>query len=167
MMRRAVIIACVSAVASGALADTVPLPNEYVPERGRAEFRLCRAAVLVELRADENDRTPLPPETLAAMREQIDFIMAETIFNAPALNLEDGRKRLEFTERFILDFGKTVSAERERLEDKHERAAILIGCQPLIWAIIKERIEVLMQWRRRALGLETPFPVDDGPVVHE
>ena len=136
-MMRALIMALVMTGASGALADTVPLPDEYVPEEGRELFRLCRAAILVEIRADESDRTPLPVEAVKAMREQIEFIMVETIFSAPALNLEDGERRLEFTERFILDFGKTVGAERERLENKDERTAILLQCQPLIWMIVK------------------------------
>lgn len=147
--------------AGAAWADTVPLPDDYVPASGRERFRLCRAAVLIELRAEEGQRTPLRPAVIDAMREQIDFIMAETIFNVPALNLEDGRKRLDFTERFVLDFGKTVSEEIERLDDPAERAPILLDCQLLIWAIMKERIDILMQWRRRALGLDSPFPVDD------
>ena len=141
-----------------ATAETLTLPSDTLKSSQRAEFRLCRAAVLFEDGAPEEARTRLLPATVSAMREQITFIMAETIFNAPVFNLEDGQKRSEFTEKFVIDFSRTIGAERERLQDLAERERILMSCQPLLWLIMKENIDVLMQWRLRAMGLDKDFP---------
>lgn len=165
MIVRAAVFVAAMLSASGAQADeTVPLPDEYVSSEGRERFRLCRAAVLVETGAQEADRTALPLAVTKAMREQIDFIMSETIFGVPSMSIEDGAKRLAFTEKFVLDFGKTVGAEMERLADVEYRTNMLIRCQPLIWEIVKTRLDLLLQWRSRAMGLDAPFPVDDGLI---
>lgn len=144
-------------------ADTVRLPDDYAQRQGSDLFRLCRAAILIELRADEETRSSIPRNAVEAMREQMDFLMADTIFSAPVLNMEDAQKRLDFTERFILDFGKTVGSESERLKDPEKRAGVLIGCQPLLWSVMKERLEYLLQWRRKAMGLDGDFPALNGP----
>ena len=161
-MRRLLLAAVFGWVLSPASAETLSLPSDYAELDQRAQFRLCRAAILVEDGAPEDSRSRLPPAAVSAMREQITFIMAETIFNAPAFNLEDGQKRAEFTEKFVIDFSRTIGAERERLDNIAEREAILMSCQPLIWAIMKDNIDVLMQWRLRAMGLDRAFPGDAG-----
>jgi len=141
-----------------AQADTLELPSDFLSETERTPFRVCRAAVLIEASAPDGERTVLPEDVISMMREQITFIMSETIFSVPALSLKDGSKRVSFTEKFVIDFGKTIGTEMERLNDPARRAQALIECQPLIWNIMKTNLDLLMKWRVRAMGLDRPFP---------
>lgn len=158
------IIAGLILFAGPALAQTVPLPSDYLSDTERAPFRVCRAAIIIEASAAESDKSALPPAVTQAMREQVDFIMSETIFNIPALSLEDGEKRLDFAETFVIQFARTIGAEMKELKDPDRRMKTLIECQPLLWQIMKENLDVLMQWRRRAMGIENAYPVVSGPA---
>ena len=164
MRLSSLIVAVATLAAPPALAQSVTLPDENVPEDDRESFRLCRAAVLVELNAPEGARADLPPGYAEAMQEQFTFIMADTLFSLPALDFEDGARRLRFAERFVLEFGRTVGADSDRLSDPEERARILPACQPMLWAATKERLETLIEWRRRAMQIDKPsLPAVDPP----
>ena len=153
---------------ASAQGEKAVLPDEFVSDNDREAFRVCRAAILVELGLPEEERTVLPVPVIEAMREQVEFIMTETIFNIPALSIEDGRGRIEFTERFVLDFAKTVGSEKETLKDPAKRGQILINCQPRLWFIMKVHINILMRWRQRAIGLDRGnYPYDTGPTADE
>jgi len=165
-MRGAIFGLLLAATGGASHAQTLSYPSDYLTEAHRMPFRVCRAAILIEAGVAEGDRTVLPPAMISAMREQVAFIMHETIFNVPAISMADGTKRLDFTEQFVIDFGKTIGTEMKRLKDPAKRGQALIDCQPILWEIMKQNIDVLIKWRMRAMGLETPFPMVEGlPAV--
>lgn len=163
-VRAALIGAAFAAMATPVRAETLQLPSDYLTDADRTPFRICRAAVLIEASAPEESRTVLPPDFVITLREQITFIMSETIFNVPAISLEDGTKRIDFTEQFIVDFSKTIGAEMQRLNDPAKRGQTLIACQSMLWIIMKPNLDLLMKWRMRAMDLDRPFPVYEPPT---
>jgi hypothetical protein len=149
-MRRGGALLVALGLAHGALAQT-PLPSDVASDEDRERFRLCRAAIFIHLGEPDWPDGVLTREAVKAMDEQMGFAMSETVANAPNASVAEGRRVLDFWERFFISFSKTIGEAREQLADPAAREALLIDCQPLIWTIMRERIDFLMQWRQNAL----------------
>ncbi|MEM8793194.1 MAG: hypothetical protein AAGE80_16355 [Pseudomonadota bacterium] len=136
----------------------MPLPQDYSPEEQREMFRNCRAALLVEQEVRGVTPPALPDKLVDVMQEQVSFIMAESIFNAPLLSLEDGFRRGAFVEGWFLRFGTTVREKLGDIEPAETRRAKLLECQSVIWDIMKVQIDLLLQQRAQAFPPIIPHP---------
>lgn len=146
---RAALAALALLAAGGAQAQRA-LPQDRVPAEEQSQFRLCRAAIVYHLDGPEDRAATVPRAMAQAMKEQMSFVMFESIKSAPAGDLAQTREALAFVERFFLDFARTIGEERARLVDLKERERILLDCQVLIWRAMSDYIDYLMQWRERA-----------------
>ena len=149
MRRRCLGILAAMLVASASAAQT-PLSSEAASAENRARFMLCRAAIFYHLDSPERD-SGVSHAVAQAMLDQINLIMFETVRSAPAATVEEGRKALGFVEQFFLNFSKTIADTRERFVEPATRERALLECMPLIWSIVKERIDYLLLWRERAI----------------
>jgi len=154
---RAALAALALLAAGGAQAQRA-LPQDRVPEEQRAQFRLCRAAIIYHLDGPEDRSATVPRAMARAMNEQMSFVMFESIKSAPAGDLAQTREALVFVERFFLDLARTIGEQRDRLADLRERERILLDCQVLIWRAMSDYIDYLMRWRERAA--DAPPPLD-------
>jgi hypothetical protein len=144
---------------SGARAQTLPEPTAFVPEEGMAYFRECRAAAFFHLDAPEDAGSRVPHRFALMLRDQIDFIMAESIFAKPHGDLDDAQALLGFTESWFIGFSRAIGETRERFEDRRAREDMLIGCAPVIWSIARLYIDAMAGWRART----DPTPPDALP----
>ena len=150
-MRRGVFaLAAICGLASGGWAQTVPLPQTFVEEEGQELFRTCRAAVFYHLDGPEDAGSRVPRPMAQALLDQINFIMAETLFAKPHGPLAENEALLRFTETWFLDFSRTIAAERERLSDAETRDEVLLQCVPIIWSIARLYVDGLAAWRSAA-----------------
>jgi hypothetical protein len=133
------------------------MPSDYLTPEQIAEFRLCRAAALLHSEAPDSEGSVVPRDVAEALKDQINFVMAETILNKPIASIDDAQKVLEFTEGFLLDFTRTIGGEIERLRDIEERERILMQCMPLMWYSARSLIDYLMAWRAKAIDAP-PLP---------
>lgn len=141
------------ALAGGARAQD---PLAYTTPEGMRQFQLCRAAVFYHLDDQTRGDSVIPVSHARIMRAQIEFLMTESIFRAIPGSLAEGSRILEFTERFYIDFSRTLSAERSRLLDVPERERILFECGPFLWATTAAYLDNLMNWRKEAIGAPPP-----------
>lgn len=156
---RAVALALALLLAPAALgAQPMRLPSDAISADDRAAFNDCRVAIFYHLGQPSASGAMVPREMAESMREQMDFIMFETIGRVPAASIEDARKRLSFAEDFFLNFGRTIAQEQSRFTDPRTREEVLIGCVPLLWTVTRGHIEDLMRWRAEKLG--APSGVD-------
>jgi hypothetical protein len=121
-----------------------------VSPENRARFLECRAAVFYHL-ADGAEIATVPREVAQALLEQMTFIMFETVRNAPAGSVAESEQALRFVEGFFLSFSGAIAQNRDRFLDVAQRERTLLACQPLIWAVLRERIDYLILWRERAV----------------
>lgn len=112
-------------------------------------FRTCRAALFYHLDGALPRDARLPREYAESLLEQMTFIMAETIRNAPHATVEQSRTAMEFTERFFLGFSRTIAERADLKTDLAARERLLISCQPLIWDALHTRIDVLLMRREQ------------------
>ena len=137
-------------LATTAAAAQTTDPRDAVNAEERARFLMCRAAIFYHLDSPEPD-SGVSHAVAQAMLDQINLIMFETVRSAPAATVEEGRKALGFVEQFFLNFSRTIGDTRERFSDPAERERALLECVPLIWTIVRERIDYLLLWRERAI----------------
>ncbi len=143
--------------ASGLAQEATLLPG--VSAEQREQFRLCRAAVFYHLDPASAPGKMIPRTVAETLNEQIAFIMAETLRSAPAGALAEDRRMIDFTESFFLAFSRTIAENRALAQDAAAREALLIGCIPLVWSIVGDRVDRLLAFResnRRIPG--TPLP---------
>ncbi|PKP66956.1 MAG: hypothetical protein CVT86_02630 [Alphaproteobacteria bacterium HGW-Alphaproteobacteria-8] len=117
-------------------------------------FRTCRAALFYHLDGDLPRDSRLPRAYAEALLEQMTFIMAETIRNAPHASVEQSRAAMEFTERFFLGFSRTIAERADLKTNLAAREKLLVDCQPLIWDALHARIDVLLARRE---GMNYPL----------
>jgi hypothetical protein len=154
---------CAAALAPAAAQaqETTLLPGATAEQR--AQFRLCRAAVFYHLDASSAPGRALPRAVAETLNEQIAFIMAETLRSAPSGNLAEDRRMIDFTESFFLAFSRTISENRALAQDAEAREAVLIGCIPLVWAVMRFRMDRLLALREAGRKLPgAPLP-EAGP----
>lgn len=137
----------VALLAGSAAAQTTPLLPGVSADQ-REQFRLCRAAVFYHLDPAAEARS-VPKAMAEAMREQIDFIMYETLRRGPGASVADAGSTIDFAENFFLSFSVTVAGQQRLRTDTETREETLIGCIPLVWMIAKEEIDGLMVLRER------------------
>jgi hypothetical protein len=140
---------------AAAAQETALLPGVSAEDRER--FRTCRAAVFYQLDRGSTPGAVLSRATAEALNEQIAFVMAETLRNAPGGSLDANRRMLDFTESFFLNFSRTVAERRDLATDAAARERILLDCQPLIWSIVREQVDRLLALRDGGTpGLRSP-----------
>jgi hypothetical protein len=155
---RAAALGAALALAAAAATAQVALPDRSVSRENRARFQACRVAVFYHLSGPE-DRAALVPRSVAqAMLEQMTFVMIETLRNAPGATVAQNREALEFVEGFFLDFSRAIAEGREKFSDLRARERALLDCQPLIWEVMKERIDYLLAWRDQAIDAPAAPP---------
>jgi hypothetical protein len=155
----ALAVALALAPRPGNAQETTLLPG--IGAEQRQKFRLCRAAVFYHLDPASAPGKVIPRAVAETLNEQIAFIMAETLRSAPAGALAEDRRMIDFTESFFLAFSRTISENRALAQDAAGREALLIGCIPLVWTIVGDRVDRLLAFResnRRIPG--TPLPAN-------
>jgi hypothetical protein len=133
--------------AAQATPGTSPLLPGVTPEQ-RVDFSVCRAAVFYHLDPAAEART-VPKAAAEALRQQIAFIMHETLRRAPAGSLAEARAAIDFAETFFLSFSATIAEQRRLRDDTAARESRLLACVPLVWRIATGEIDALMALRER------------------
>ena len=144
---RALGLALLLLVAGAAAAQTTRmLPS--VTDDEREAFRVCRAAVFYHL--DEGATAQVVPRAIAeTLRQQIAFIMHETLVNAPDDSMADAQAMIDFAENFFISFSVTLQQQRALRDDVAARERVLLDCVPMGWAVVRPHIEHLMALRAR------------------
>jgi hypothetical protein len=139
-------------VAAGALwsgeavaQEATLLPGVSVEQR--EQFRLCRAAVFYHLDPASSPGRVIPRAVAETLNDQIAFIMAETLRSSPAGSLAEDRRMIDFTESFFLAFSRTIAENRALAQDAAARETLLMGCIPLVWTIVGDRLDRLLTYR--------------------
>ena len=150
-MKRARAALLATALAGGpASTQTLPMPDSFVPPERLAHFRNCRAAVFYELDEDSSGSRGATRSLALALLDQINFVMAETLFGKPHGALDAQTERLRFAERWFLGFSRAIAETRERFSDPAERERTLMACAPGIWSIARLYIDGITAWRAQA-----------------
>ncbi len=126
-----------------------------------ARFRECRIAITIAGR--DAGRSSLPASTIAAMREQIEFVMAETAFRMPSASVDAGAAQVRDVEAWMLAFSRQIAGTLDALEDGRQLDAALLACQPMLWAATKDIIDELILWREEAVRGVTPPALRETP----
>lgn len=147
---RATLAAIGLALIASLAAAQSPLPQDDVPDADRERFRLCRAAAYHHLDGPPDPAATVPRALAQTLRDQIVFIMFETLRSAPAKDLTEAGRVIAFTETFFLSFASTLSTNRARLTDLAQREALLLECVPFVWQVMRENIDYLMLWREQS-----------------
>jgi hypothetical protein len=143
---RALALLLVLIAGAAAAQTTALLPG--VSSNDREQFRICRAAVFFHLDPAAEVRT-VPKAVAEAMRQQIGFIMHETLRRAPGGSLAEAKAAIDFAENFFLAFSATLAEQRRLREDTAAREAMLIACVPLVWMVTAGEIDPLLALRER------------------
>lgn len=145
------------APAGVAAQETTLLPG--VTAEQREQFRLCRAAVFYHLDPASAPGKVIPRAVAETLNDQIAFIMAETLRSAPSGNLAEDRRMIDFTESFFLAFSRTISENRALAQDAAARERAIVGCIPLVWTIMRVRLDRLLALREASRKLPgAPLP---------
>ncbi len=134
------------------------LPSDFITSEGMRQFQVCRAATFYHLNGAPDPQATVPQAVARTLLDQINFIIFESISNKTPASVADGLRLISFTEKWILEFGRVIREEKDRLSDLALREEVLNDCVPVIWGIVRSNIDYLMEYRTRALA---PLPFGD------
>lgn len=136
-------------------------PEAYSSPEGARQFSLCRAAVFYHLDDRTRGTSTIPLSVTRTMREQIEFLMQETVAGTYPESIADGQRLVRFVESWFIGFTEVLRDERERLLDPARRDAILLDCIAFLWVTMASDIDRLKAWRAKAVAAPPlPSPED-------
>lgn len=156
-------LACLGFLVQVAAGQETPAPGirGYITPEGMRTFQRCRAAVFYHLdQAGRGDET-VPVSFARVLREQIDFLMMQTLLRNIPDSIAESHARVQLIEEFYISFAETLRTERETMLDTARRERILFDCVPFVWAGLSSDINYLLSWRKKAIAA----PPDPDPAA--
>lgn len=120
-------------------------------DRDQAEFLTCRVAGLLHLQAKDWENSVFSADATLALLDQISFVMAEVVGSAPPADVEDAKRRTLVAERFFISLRDMLAGGPPELMETARRDEILLRCVPVVWAAVRNELNELMKWRRKAV----------------
>jgi len=153
-LRSCLVAILISLTSSLAVAQSENPGEHDIYDAASKQFRLCRIAIMVA--ANNPKRTAFPKESVTAMREQIDFLMAENAFSKPPENTLEGIRRVREIESWTLEFGKDIRSSIDTMDDSETLDSTLMKCQQTLWSGTKNIVDRLIVWRTRGMRFAVP-----------